>query len=601
MKRHFPIIKSYWPILLSFLFLTGSASGAGAQHADTIKKAVRQFIPHSNNNQNEMHCMMQDDRGIMYFGHEKGLLEFDAKYWEEVPYPHKSGIYSMAKNDSGRIFVGGKGEFGYLGAGYTGQMRYVSLSDSLADRFHISNDPVFKTVAYKGGAAFLSDHMIYLFHEETSTRISTSDHFYGAAALNSRLYVIDGRSGLALVEGGQLNPVSGGKHLRSFVLLPYPGKRLLIVGNSGTMYIFEPPRNTNVKQASAPSLTLLNQKDNPLRGYQVVSGDVINESYFALGTTRGGCFIVNASGKVVLHLDKSNGLPGNDIYDVYGDAKYQLWLATEGGISLIDLPAVIENLDADRKKSEPVFRASIRRCQSTLNDSVIFGGAFYRRLNGIPILQQLEHLYHVFSSKYNSFRFSYSAIDYKHADRLQFQTYMEGLDQDWSPWSERTFSEYRSMYWRKYRFHVRARNPEGDISKAAVYEFKIKPPWFESWWFYLGQVIFIFLLLVLAWSFKRLNKSEKFSEKLTNVAVIVMFKYIYIAIAPIIGIFSAGIAFFKILTSVALGFVIDPTKAFINTKLTDLIVKNNDITTETGETAESEDAGDYADMTDEMQ
>ncbi|MBD3225804.1 MAG: hypothetical protein GF313_13835 [Caldithrix sp.] len=561
---------------------------------------VQNFYPTSDNEPHQINGIVQDNRGMMYFGNEKGVLEFDATYWKRISLPGHSGVFSLAKNDSNRIFVGGNGEFGYLGVGQRGRMQYVSLSDSLPEDAYLKKDPIFKTIAYDGGVAFLTDNSIYQINNGTAKMISTDDHFYGAIAFNGRLYVIDGQRGLTVLKDNRLVPIAGGKYIRSFVLLPYRHNKILIVGDRGHLQLFDVDRFEKRNGKSDQYFKSIVSGDDAFNGYQAICGTAINKSYYALGTTRGGCFVINTKGERLYHFSESNGLPSNDIFDVYCDADNQLWMATAQGVSMIDLPDLIDDLQIDEEKQPIAFRASIRSYQSTQNDSIIFGGAFYRRRMGIPILKQLEHLYHVFSYNYNSFRFSYSANDYQYAQNLEFQTYMEGLDQDWSPWSERTFSEFRGLYWGKYRFHVRARNPEGEISKQTVYEFKIKPPWFESWWFYLGQVVFIFFLLILAWSFKKMKKSSKMSEKLTNIAVIVIFKYVYIAIAPVIGIFSAGIAFFKILTSVVLGFVIDPTKAFINNKLNDLIVKDGQH--ETGEMGAQDDAVEqFADMTDDMQ
>lgn len=72
-------------------------------------------------------AIVQDDRGVMYFGNETGILEYDGVSWRLIQFPNKNVCRSLAKDANGRIYAGGYGDFGYLAPDSVGQMRFVSL------------------------------------------------------------------------------------------------------------------------------------------------------------------------------------------------------------------------------------------------------------------------------------------------------------------------------------------------------------------------------------------------------------------------------------------------------------------------------------------
>ena len=73
-------------------------------------------------------CAVQDNRGIMYFGDNEGIIEFDGSTWKRIYTPSKTIVRSLAIDSTGRIYVGSFGEFGYLKPDKSGNLEYTSLS-----------------------------------------------------------------------------------------------------------------------------------------------------------------------------------------------------------------------------------------------------------------------------------------------------------------------------------------------------------------------------------------------------------------------------------------------------------------------------------------
>ena len=72
-------------------------------------------------------AIRQDDRGIMYFANNKGLLEFDGTTWQTHPLPNATIVRSIAF-DNNRLYIGGQSEIGYLEIGQGGRNVFTSLS-----------------------------------------------------------------------------------------------------------------------------------------------------------------------------------------------------------------------------------------------------------------------------------------------------------------------------------------------------------------------------------------------------------------------------------------------------------------------------------------
>jgi hypothetical protein len=84
--------------------------------------------------------------------------------------------------------------------------------------------------------------------------------------------------------------------------------------------------------------------------------------------------------------------------------------------------------------------------------------------------------------------FSYVAPRQRSTSPVVYQSRLTGLEPAWSEWSpkrERSFTRLPSGH---YRFEVRARDADGEVSAAAALGFVVLPPWWATWWAILGYV-----------------------------------------------------------------------------------------------------------------
>ena len=114
----------------------------------------------------------QDDRGVMYIGNNKGLLEFDGNSWELHELPSRNIVRSVYIGKDGKIFVGSFEEFGYFERNSLDSLVYHSLKDEAKDfRFH--NDEIWTITLAHGEIVFQSFGSLFFYDGHTVKGIRT--------------------------------------------------------------------------------------------------------------------------------------------------------------------------------------------------------------------------------------------------------------------------------------------------------------------------------------------------------------------------------------------------------------------------------------------
>ncbi|MBP1618909.1 MAG: hypothetical protein H6Q14_2736 [Bacteroidetes bacterium] len=77
------------------------------------------------------------------------------------------------------------------------------------------------------------------------------------------------------------------------------------------------------------------------------------------------------------------------------------------------------------------------------------------------------------------------------ADYVSSQYMLEGVDIDWSPKSYSNKVSYERLPEGKYTFKIRAVDIRGNFSDITLLRFRVRPPWYNSFWAYLLYAILI--------------------------------------------------------------------------------------------------------------
>lgn len=121
--------------------------------------------------------------------------------------------------------------------------------------------------------------------------------------------------------------------------------------------------------------------------------------------------------------------------------------------------------------------------------------------------------------------FEFASLNYMNADNIQYEYYLEGIDNNWvRTTAKRRYASYSNLPYGKFTFHVRSTNSNGIwLDNTRSVTFRIVRPWHLRWWailLYACLGIFLgFIMLKMAMHIRRLYMHQKeLQNRITNLA-----------------------------------------------------------------------------------
>jgi ligand-binding sensor domain-containing protein len=148
------------------------------------------------------------------------------------------------------------------------------------------------------------------------------------------------------------------------------------------------------------------------------------------------------------------------------------------------------------------------------SDSIIFGGYFHQR-TASGYLQQEQEIVSLPKS-YNSFHFEYSSPAYGLQNTIEYSYQLEGYDNRWSAWSQKSEKDYTNLPDGNYVFKIKAHDNLGHESDMVIYRFVVKPAWYKTIWAYIFYVVLFLAILYLLnrWQERNLRiQQRRFDEE----------------------------------------------------------------------------------------
>lgn len=263
---------------------------------------IRNYAPGEYKAHNQNWAIVQDARGVMYFGNSHGVLEYDGVSWRLIPI-HKSRIArSLAISPDNRVYAGGYGDFGYLDPGSVSRLQFVSLLPHVEERYRDFTD-VWKILATTEGVFFTTDKYIFRWDGQNMRVWTAQSAFYSGFWVNDRFYARQGETGLMQLAGDSLHLAPMGEKLaneRISALLPFQhsGKKAaLIVTIDNGLFLYD----GNALERFATDV------DELLKRSQVFCATALSGGRYALGTMQDGVFIIDTAGRLLQRLNKTGG------------------------------------------------------------------------------------------------------------------------------------------------------------------------------------------------------------------------------------------------------------------------------------------------------
>lgn len=184
-------------------------------------------------------------------------------------------------------------------------------------------------------------------------------------------------------------------------------------------------------------------------------------------------------------------IPQSQVNTIYPDPGGNCtWFAGSEGLFRYDLQTAQQN--------QPDYPALIRLV--LVNGKAVFNG--YQHNNGIamPAIPYRDR----------NLRFVFAAPFFEAESKTRYRCMLEGYEDSWSAWSSESRKDYTNLDAGIHQFRVRAKNVYENISREAVFKFRILPPWYNTWWAYSLAAIgfYVLVFLVVRWRSHRLIQEK---------------------------------------------------------------------------------------------
>jgi ligand-binding sensor domain-containing protein/DNA-binding CsgD family transcriptional regulator len=303
----------------------------------------------------------QDKKGNIYFANNAGLLQYDGSNWHKYNMPNHPSIRSLKIGNDEKIYVGGYNDFGYFETDSKGKLKFVSLSNLVNDNNRKEIDFIWKIHIFNNEVIFQSFERAYFYNGKSLRQLDAPNRFQFSFLVNNKLYFQDKTLGLLELKSNKLQILPNTTILNKtevWGISQINDKKLLITTLNGGLYYYE---NNTLTQWNSPANTFT--KTNSCLG-----GVTTPNGFILLNTVLDGLIVCDKAGNILQHINQKNGLQNNTLLTSFIDAKNNLWLGLDNGITFINI-------------SSPITYFGINYDVSTVYSSIVNNGFIYVATN----------------------------------------------------------------------------------------------------------------------------------------------------------------------------------------------------------------------------
>jgi len=167
-----------------------------------------------------------------------------------------------------------------------------------------------------------------------------------------------------------------------------------------------------------------------------------------------------------------------------------------------------------------------------------------------------------FRHNQNDITFDYIAINLREPEKNRYEYRLIGYDKKWSPPVKQTSMTYTNLDPGKYTFELRESNNEvywsdDNISKAS---FQISPPYWDTWWFVSGEIIFLVMLLLFTIVFSQRLRNKGMIKFMLYMSLFIIFEYFHTLLEPYLEGVSGVAPIFQVMMHTMLALILFPVE-----------------------------------------
>ena len=327
--------------LLIFLFTATGYSATAQSESEKGLPFITNYEPKNVNILGQLWSVIQGDAGMMYFGSQNAIIEYDGVKWQKILFDTTAPLItrSMAKDNNGKVYYGGVGDFGYLAKDSIGRTIGISLLKYVPTAYRNFFD-IWSVYSSSEGIYFQSREYIFLLGPKNEIKVwKPQSKFTYAFYIDGNYFVHQQGLGLFKLVNDSFQMIPGSEFLgkeRMQVMLPYTPpaidsssteKQYLIGLFYSGLYIYNGKSFQPFTCEATPVITATSL-------YKAIK---ISDDRYLLATTGKGVVFIDGQGRIVQIIDKEIGLQNESVYAPYLDNTGTLWLGLDNGVSKVDI------------------------------------------------------------------------------------------------------------------------------------------------------------------------------------------------------------------------------------------------------------------------
>jgi signal transduction histidine kinase/CheY-like chemotaxis protein len=288
---------------------------------------------------NQNWSAIQDREGMLFFGNNNFVLDYDGQRWDHIAIPGGFAIRGLAVDSTGTIWVGGAGKLGHL---ISDRGRYQFVPIKADTRLPSALGEILDIVPC-GNAEYIRTEKMLLVHQHDSWDAISWPHGNGldyiVSATTNRVFVHGKDELLYELIDRKLVPLVDDPRLRSTVVYqviePVSGTLLLLTKDHG---IFQLKEN-----AIEPFRTEI---DPLLARYGVQWACFLPGPYLAIAIDQHGVALLDSGGKLCSVLFQESGLPDPNVLNLGPDRSGGLWVCGNVGLTRLEITPGLSFFDS---------------------------------------------------------------------------------------------------------------------------------------------------------------------------------------------------------------------------------------------------------------
>ncbi len=468
--------------------------------------------------------VFEDDIGNMWFGSSsKGLLRFPGEKF--VYYNQSNGLSSDA------VMSVNQDKYGALWFG-TFDKGLVSLTQKKEFKYiNLPNDRVWASVMNVNGFNwFATDEGLIQVSLNGSIKAFNDQNIMPGVdvtalyKVGANLMYIGGSEGVSVYRNGKFYLLNGSRkadigRVRSLLLY----NKQLFCGTSKGLYIYNNRKFIKVLKIKKAVYSILKDGRGNLwigtnEGLFIYKNGTVKQLVFSSSQTsniinflnykKGKIFVGTNNGLYVLsnfhnkklysisHFGVDDGIVDieTNINSSFFDKNNSFWFGTSTGLVKFD------GWEEDFHPVTPKINLKLILLNYETFDYLKYSEKLNK--NGLPIRMSLPYFK-------NNITFEIDGISLSNYAELDYQFWLEGYDEKWSPKNKNKLISFTGLRAGEYVFHARTINENKIASNEIYISFEVKQPFYKSWWFILLLILILLFISYQLFKFKLKRETEK--------------------------------------------------------------------------------------------